>query len=165
MKLAKTTSVQTPATFYLIQFLAPKQQDCQENDGNDNANVGARSTIICQNEKDDGSSQNVLSRCFVTEFSSDQRKACVFPFKLREGATEEQNSCTDLSDPDGKYWCSTKVCKYHTVIKVATSFKPPSIFPNFSSIQQKHFKAFPNDAISSLITRIALICVLDFFNL
>ena len=111
LKSAKTTSVKTPATFYVFHFLAPKQQDCQENDGNDNANVGARTTAICQNEKDDGNSQNVLSRCFVTEFSSNQRKACVFPFKLQEGATEDHNSCTNLSDPDGKYWCSTKVCK------------------------------------------------------
>ena len=109
MKSAKTTSVQTPATF-LFHFLGPKQQDCQENDGNDNANVGARSTIICQTEKDDRNSQNVLSKCFVTEFSSDQRKACVFPFKLQEGATDDQNSCTNLFEPDGKYWCSTKVC-------------------------------------------------------
>ena len=147
MKSAKTTSVQTPATF-LFHFLGPKQQDCQENDGNDNANVGARSTIICQTEKDDGNSQTVLSRCFVTEFNSDQRKACVFPFKLQEGATDDHNTCTDLSDPDGKYWCSTKVCKYHTVIKVATWFKPPSIFPNFSSLQQKRFKDFPNDSIN-----------------
>ena len=133
-KSAITTSLQTPANFYLLYFLAPKQQDCQENGGNDNANVGARSTIICQTEKDDGNSQNVLSKCFVTEFNSDQRKACVFPFKLQEGATEDQNSCTDLSDPDGKYWCSTKVCKYHIVLKASTGFKPYPIFPNFSPL-------------------------------
>ena len=96
----------------MVYFPDLNQPDCQEDDGINIANVGARSTIICQNEKDDGSSQNVLSRCFVTEFSSDQRKPCIFPFKLREGATDDQNTCTDLSDPDGKYWCSTKVCKY-----------------------------------------------------
>ena len=132
MKSTKTTSVQTPATF-LFHFLGPKQQGCHENDGNDNANVGARSTIICQTEKDDRNSQNVLSKCFVTEISSDQRKPCVFPFRL-QGATEDQNSCTNLSDPDGKYWCSTKVCKYHTVLKASTGFKPYPIFPNFSPL-------------------------------
>ena len=100
-----------PFTTFLIHFLGPKQQDCQEKDGIDDANVGARTTTICQNEKDDENKQNVLSRCFVTEFSSKQRKACVFPFKLQEGAIDDQNSCTNLSDPDGKYWCSTKVCK------------------------------------------------------
>ena len=87
----------------------PEQQDCQENDGNDNANVGARSTTICQNERDDENRPNVSSRCFVTEFISDQKKACVFPFKLQGRATEDQNSCTNLFDPDGRYWCSTQV--------------------------------------------------------
>ena len=134
MKFEKNTSVQTPATFYLFHFLGRKQQDCQENDGDDDANVGARSTIICKNEKVDGNSQNVLSKCFVTEFSSDQRKACVFPFKLHEEATDDQNSCTNLSDPEGKYWCSTKVYKYHTVVKAATGLnhRPSSqIFRHF----------------------------------
>ena len=107
-------------------------------------NVGARSTMICQNEKDDGNSQNVLSKCFVTEFSSDQRKACVFPFKLQEGATDDQNSCTNLSDPDGKYWCSTKVCKYHTVLKAATRFKLPitSHLPKFFTTLTKTSQNF-----------------------
>ena len=38
----------------LVDFLGPNQQDCQENDGIDIANVGARTTGICQNEKDKG---------------------------------------------------------------------------------------------------------------
>ena len=42
----------------LVHFLGPNQQDCQENDGIDIANVGARTTGICQNEKDDGKKQN-----------------------------------------------------------------------------------------------------------
>ena len=42
----------------LVHFLGPNQQDCQENDGIDIANVGGRTTVICQNEKDDGKKQN-----------------------------------------------------------------------------------------------------------
>ena len=41
-------------------FLVLTQQDCQENDDTNIANVGARTTIICQNEKDDGKKQNDL---------------------------------------------------------------------------------------------------------
>ena len=144
MKSAKTTSVQTPATF-LFHFLGPKQQDCQENDGNDNANVGARSTIICQTEKDDRNSQNVLSKCFVTELSSDQRKACVFPFKLQEGATDDQNSCTNLFDRDGKYWCSTKVSTIQSYRHQLDSNHIPSsqIFHHFNENVSKLFQMMP----------------------
>ena len=97
---------------FLIHFVGPKQQDCQKNDGIDISNVGARTTAICQNEKGDENKQNVLSRCFVTEFSSDQKKACVFPFRL-QGASEDHNSCTNLFDPDGRYWCSTQVIQFN----------------------------------------------------
>ena len=45
---------------FLVLFLGPKQEDCQENDGIDIANVGGRTTVICQNEKDDGKKQNDL---------------------------------------------------------------------------------------------------------
>ena len=38
----------------LVHFLGQNQQDCQENDGIDIANVGARTTGICQNEKNKG---------------------------------------------------------------------------------------------------------------
>ena len=41
-------------------ILGLTQQDCQENDDTNIANVGARTTIICQNEKDDGKKQNDL---------------------------------------------------------------------------------------------------------
>ena len=94
----------------LVHFLGQNQQDCQENDSIAISNVGALTTAICQNKKDGENKPNVFPRCFVTEFSSDQKKACVFPFRLQGGATEDQNSCTNLSDPDGRYWCSTKVC-------------------------------------------------------
>ena len=43
---------------FFVLFLGPKQEDCQENDGIDIANVGGRTTVICQNEKDDGKKQN-----------------------------------------------------------------------------------------------------------
>ena len=41
-----------------FNFLGSNQQDCQENDGIDIDKVGARTTIICQNEKDDGNKEN-----------------------------------------------------------------------------------------------------------
>ena len=97
--------------FFWICFLGPKQQDCQENDSIDISIVGARTTVICQNKKDDESKPNVLPRCFVTEFKSDQKKACMFPFRLQDGGTDDQNSCTNLFDPDGRYWCSTQVIR------------------------------------------------------
>ena len=40
---------------FFAHFLGSKQQDCQENDID---KVGARTTIICQNEKDDGNKEN-----------------------------------------------------------------------------------------------------------
>ena len=43
---------------FFVHFLGPKQHDCQENDGIDIGKVGARTTIICQNEKDDGNKEN-----------------------------------------------------------------------------------------------------------
>ena len=44
---------------FFVHFLDSKQQDCQEDDGTPNiANVGGRTIVICQNEKDDGIKQN-----------------------------------------------------------------------------------------------------------
>ena len=43
---------------HLFYFLGSNQPGCQENDGINIANVGARTTIICQNEKDDANKQN-----------------------------------------------------------------------------------------------------------
>ena len=40
-----------------FNFLGSNQQDCQENDDIDIDKVGARTTIICQNEKDDGNKE------------------------------------------------------------------------------------------------------------
>ena len=42
-------------------ILGLTQQDCQENDDTNIDNVGARTTIICQNEKDDGKKQKNLT--------------------------------------------------------------------------------------------------------
>ena len=44
--------------FFFSHFQGSKQQDCQENDGFVIDKVGARTTIICQNEKDDGNKGN-----------------------------------------------------------------------------------------------------------
>ena len=44
--------------FFLVHSLGSKQQNCQENDGIDIDKVGARTTIICHNEKDDGNKEN-----------------------------------------------------------------------------------------------------------
>ena len=44
--------------FFFSHFLGSKQQDCQENDGIVIDKVGARTSIICQNEKDDGNKEN-----------------------------------------------------------------------------------------------------------
>ena len=44
--------------FFFSHFLGSKQQDCQENDGIVIDKVGARTTIICKNEKDDGNKEN-----------------------------------------------------------------------------------------------------------
>ena len=41
----------------MVLFLGTKQEDCQENDGIDIAKIGARTTVICPNEKDDGKKQ------------------------------------------------------------------------------------------------------------
>ena len=45
-------------SLFFVHFLDSKQQECQENDGIDIGKVGARTTIICQNEKDDGNKEN-----------------------------------------------------------------------------------------------------------
>ena len=44
--------------------------------------------------------------CDVTEINSQTEKQCVFPFKINQRTYME---CTDNFDPDGKFWCSTKV--------------------------------------------------------
>ena len=43
---------------FFAHFLGSKQQDCQENDGIDIDKVGARTTIICQNGKDERNKEN-----------------------------------------------------------------------------------------------------------
>ena len=43
--------------------------------------------------------------CFTTA-DSPSNDTCVFPFQFKK---EEYTGCTTKSDPDGRYWCSTKV--------------------------------------------------------
>ena len=43
---------------FFVHFLGSKHQDCQENDGIDIDKVGARTAILCRNEKDDGNKEN-----------------------------------------------------------------------------------------------------------
>ena len=43
---------------HLFYFLGSNQPGCQENDGINIANVGARTSVICQNEKNDANKQN-----------------------------------------------------------------------------------------------------------
>ena len=42
----------------MVYFTGSNKPDCQEDEGINIANVGARTTIICQNEKDDANEQN-----------------------------------------------------------------------------------------------------------
>ena len=81
----------------------------------------------------------------MTEISSDQRKPCVFPFKLQEGATDDQNSCTNLFDRDGKYWCSTKVSTIQSYRHQLDSNHIPSsqIFHHFNENVSKLFQMMP----------------------
>ena len=45
--------------------------------------------------------------CNVTNEEGPQKnKSCVFPFRFRDTVYTE---CTDVSDREGKFWCSTKV--------------------------------------------------------
>ena len=50
--------------------------------------------------------------CFVTEFKSELRKKCVFPFILSDDNNQVRlENCTTILDPEGRAWCSTKVRK------------------------------------------------------
>ena len=42
----------------------------------------------------------------TTNDSPDKNATCVFPFKFNG---ELKNGCITDTDPDGRYWCSTKV--------------------------------------------------------
>ena len=48
-------------------------------------------------------------QCSVTDNISKEEKQCVFPFVLDYNPNFENIECTNQNDPDGKYWCSTKV--------------------------------------------------------
>jgi len=48
-------------------------------------------------------------QCSVTDQISNEEKQCAFPFVLDSHPDFENIECTNQIDPDGKYWCSTKV--------------------------------------------------------
>ena len=60
--------------------------------------------------------KSVISDCVVKNVKTNVEEPCVFPFKLeytsgnRTLKSDTFNSCTSFKDPDGKFWCSTKVC-------------------------------------------------------
>ena len=59
---------------------------------------------------------SAISDCVVKNVKTNVEEPCVFPFKLeytsgnRTLKSDTFNSCTSFKDPDGKFWCSTKVC-------------------------------------------------------
>ena len=87
---------------WIFQLVFPDKLSSLQNPSRSNP---SRRNQNPQNAKGSVSSR---SRCIVTENSSNLKKPCVFPFKLQAGETEDLNTCTNASDPDGKYWCSTK---------------------------------------------------------
>ena len=54
-------------------------------------------------------------QCSVTDQISKEVKQCAFPFVLDSNIYFDNIECTNQDDPDGKYWCSTKVdeCGIH----------------------------------------------------
>ena len=60
--------------------------------------------------------KSVISDCVVKNAKTNVEEHCVFPFRLeytsgnRTLKSDTFNSCTSFKDPDGKFWCSTKVC-------------------------------------------------------
>ena len=58
------------------------------------------------------------STCIVTKHNnSRQKKPCVFPFTFTDkGRKETHNICTNRLDPNGRFWCSTKVKRVKTEV-------------------------------------------------
>ena len=57
---------------------------------------------------------HIDSTCIVTKYNSNERHACVFPFTFTDNEEKETHiACTNRLDPDGRYWCSTKVCVHN----------------------------------------------------
>ena len=58
--------------------------------------------------------KTVDSTCIVAKYDdSRQKQPCIFPFTFtNDGKEETHKVCTDRLDPNGRYWCSIKVCMY-----------------------------------------------------
>ena len=63
----------------MVYFPGSNQPDCLEDDGINIANVGAQTTIICQNEKDDANEQNGNINAPLNPASVDPGPAYVHP--------------------------------------------------------------------------------------
>ena len=54
-----------------------------------------------------------LGTCLVKKQGGTQRKPCIFPFMVlgrsSNGLNVTYDTCTHILDPDGRFWCSTKV--------------------------------------------------------
>ena len=71
---------------------------------------------------------NAISDCVVKNDKTNIEKPCVFPFTFtyeRGSITRNKtfNSCTNFEDPDGKFWCSTKVMYVHTNGMIVISYE------------------------------------------
>ena len=50
------------------------------------------------------------------------QKPCVFPFlvtgRTESGVNVTYDTCTNILDPDDRFWCSTKVRKYKNILNI-----------------------------------------------
>ena len=50
------------------------------------------------------------------------QKPCVFPFlvsgRTETGVNVTYDTCTNILDPDDRFWCSTKVRKYKNILNI-----------------------------------------------
>ena len=55
------------------------------------------------------------------------QKPCVFPFlvtgRTESGVNVTYDTCTNILDPDDRFWCSTKVRKYKNIELYLISLK------------------------------------------
>ena len=81
--------------------------------------------------------------CFVTEFKSELRKKCVFPFILSDDNNQVRlENCTTILDPEGRAWCSTKVRKQIAFDVVVRRVR--LLLPSIVCLSQQIFAGFFN---------------------